>query len=194
MVSANRPTRAEVTDVANAVLDGADAVMLSEETAVGQHPARVVEAMARITGEAARSEDPGRVNFDEDIVSFSAGAAGAAVSAAERLKARAIVALAGSNLTALLLSKWHPKIPILALSSGESTLRRLNVLRGVVPVATKEKSDMNAQIAEANQSLLSHERARAGDTVVIVAAIPLGEGRETNSIRFHKVRAPDSAW
>lgn len=194
MVRANRPTRAEVTDVANAVLDGADAVMLSEETAVGQHPALVVEAMARITGEAARSEDPGRVNFDEDIVSFSAGAAGAAVSAAERLKARAIVALAGSNLTALLLSKWHPKIPILALSSGESTLRRLNVLRGVVPVATKEKSDMNAQIAVADQYLLSHEWARAGDTVVIVAAIPLGEGRETNSIRFHKVRAPDSAW
>lgn len=194
MVRANRPTRAEVTDVANAVLDGTDAVMLSEETAVGQHPGLVVEAMMRITKEAAKSEELNRVSFDEDIVSFSAGAAGAAVSAAERLKAQAIVALAGSNVTALLLSKWHSRVPILALSSGASTLRRLNVLRGVVPVEVKENSDMDTQIAAADQYLLLHEWARPGDTVVIVAAIPLGEGRETNSIRFHKVRPADSPW
>ncbi|MCR9141977.1 MAG: pyruvate kinase [bacterium] len=194
MVRANRPTRAEVTDVANAVLDGTDAVMLSEETAVGQHPGLVVEAMVRITGEAAASEEANRVNFDEDIVSFSAGAAGAAVSAAERLKARAIIALAGSNVTALLLSKWHSKVPILALSSGEATLRRLNVLRGVVPVAVKDNSEMDEQIAAADQYLLQHEWAQPGDTVVVVAAQPLGEGRETNSIRFHKVRAAESAW
>ncbi len=194
MVRANRPTRAEVTDVANAVLDGADAVMLSEETAVGQHPGLVVEAMVRITSEAAASEEANRVSFDEDIVSFSAGAAGAAVSAAERLKARAVIALAGSNVTALLLSKWHSRVPILALSSGAATLRRLNVLRGVVPVQVKENSEMDAQIAAADQYLLQHEWAKPGDTVVIVAAQPLGEGRETNSIRFHKVRAPESVW
>jgi len=194
MVRANRPTRAEVTDVANAVLDGADAVMLSEETAVGQHPSLVVQAMLRITGEAGGYETSARTHFEADMVSFSAGAAGAAVSAAERLKAKAIIVLAGSNLTALLLSKWRSRIPILAMSSGLPTLRRLNLLRGVTPLQIREKFDMDAQIAVADEYLLEQEYAIAGDTVVVVAALPLGEGKETNSIRFHRVRQTPSPW
>lgn len=194
MVRANRPSRAEVTDVANAVLDGADAVMLSEETAVGSHPALVVEAMLRITGEAARAQRIERPSFEEDMISFSAGAAGAAVSAAERLKACAVVALAGSNLTALLLSKWRSNVPIIALSSSEPTLRRLNVLRGVIPLPINDKAGMDRQIEAADAYLTQRAGANPGDTIVVVGAIPLGEGRETNSIRFHKIREPENAW
>ncbi len=194
MVRANRPTRAEVTDVANAVLDGTDAVMLSEETAVGQHPPLVIEAMLRITSEAGEHQSISRPSFEADMVSFSAGAAGAAVSAAERLRAKAIIVLAGSNLTALLLSKWRSRIPILALASALPTLRRLNVLRGVVPVPVVENSEMDAQIAVADRYLIEHGWAAAGETVVVVAALPLGEGKETNSIRFHRVRGVPSAW
>ncbi|HMU82988.1 MAG: pyruvate kinase [Leptospirales bacterium] len=194
MVRANRPSRAEVTDVANAVLDGTDAVMLSEETAVGQHPSLVVEAMLRITKEAGEHQNIEKPSFEADMVSFSAGAAGAAVSAAERLRARAIIVLAGSNLTALLLSKWRSKIPILALASGLPTLRRLNVLRGVTPVSIRDNSEMDEQIAEADRYLVEHGFATPGETVVVVAALPLGEGKETNSIRFHRVRATPSPW
>lgn len=194
MVRANRPTRAEVTDVANAVLDGTDAVMLSEETAVGQHPALVVEAMLRITREAGGHQNIERPHFEADMISFSAGAAGAAVSAAERLRAEAIVVLAGSNLTALLLSKWRSRIPILALAGGLPTLRRLNVLRGVIPVAIPDNSEMDAQIAAADRYLTEHGIAAEGETVVVVAALPPGAGKETNSIRFHRVRGLPSAW
>ncbi|MCB1321382.1 MAG: pyruvate kinase, partial [Leptospiraceae bacterium] len=193
MVHHPRPTRAEVTDVANAVLDGADAVMLSEETATGDHPPLVIDAMMRIIRQADSMDQGVHSTFDADIMSFAAGAAGAAVSAAVRLEAKAIIALAGSNVTALLLSKWRPRMPILALSSGDSTLRRLNVLRGVVPVPIRSKSGMEEQIRMADELLVQEGWARVGDTVVVVGAIPLGEGRETNSIRFHRIR-PREAW
>ncbi len=188
MVLNQRPSRAEVSDVANAVLDGADAVMLSEETAAGNHPVEAVEAMVRIAREAEKEERPAPVQFEADIVSFAAGAAGAAVSAAERLNAKAIVALAGSGLTALLVSKWHPKLPIIALSAHEPTLRRLNVLRDVIPVHIGERAHMERQLEVADEYLKSAGWAKTGDTVVVVAAIPLGEGKETNTIRFHQVR------
>ena len=192
MIERARPTRAEVTDVANAILDGTDALMLSGETAVGRYPVKAVDAMAEIARETeklehARSggEDP---DFDDDIVSFAAGAAGAAVSAARRLDAKAIVALAGSGLTALLLSKWRPYLPLVALSSDPPTLRRLNVLRGVTPLEVADNSEMEEQIRAADRKLLDQGWASPGETVVIVAAFPLGEKKETNTIRFHKVR------
>ena len=189
MVDHSRPTRAEVTDVANAVLDGADCVMLSEETAMGKHPSIAIQAMMRILKAADSADAVDRERFEADIISFAAGAAGAAVSAAERLGARAIVVLAGSNVTALLLSKWRSRVPILALSGGESTLRRLNVLRGVIPVKIENHAGMEEQIRHADARLIEEKWASPGDTIVIAGAIPLGEGKETNSIRFHRVRS-----
>ena len=188
MVKHSRPSRAEVSDVANAVLDGADAVMLSEETAIGRNPITAVEAMVKIAREAENLPDQKFLHFDEDIMSFAAGAAGAAVSAARRLNARAIVTLAGSGLTALLVSKWHPGQFIVALSANERTLRRLNVLRGVHPVAIEGMADMERQIDIADSYLIRNGLARVGDPVIVAAAMPLGSGRETNTVRFHKVR------
>ncbi len=189
MVMNKRPTRAEVSDVANAVLDGADAVMLSEETAAGDHPVEAVQAMVRISAEAeAMLEEAQTANIEQDIQSFAAGAAHAAVSAAERLKSVAIIALAGSGLTALAVSKWRPRIPILALSAKEATLRRLNVLRGVCPVPLTEHMTVEEQIRVADTFLLERGWALPGQITVVVAALPLGEGKETNTIRFHRVR------
>ena len=111
------------------------------------------------------------------------------MAAAERVRARAIVALAGSGPTALLVSKFRPALPLIALSSKHATLRRLNVLRGVTPVPIEPASEVEAQLRRADDYLLDTARARAGDVVVVVAAIPLGEHRETNTIRFHRVRA-----
>jgi len=189
MVMNKRPTRAEVSDVANAVLDGADATMLSEETAAGDHPLEAVQAMARISAEAeAMTGSCVEPAIEADIQSFSMGAAHAAVSAAETLKAVAIVALAGSGLTALAVSKWRPRIPILALSAKEPTLRRLNVLRGVVPIELSEHMTMEEQIQVADRYLLHRSAAAPGQITVVVAAMPLGEHKETNTLRFHRVR------
>ena len=188
MVLNNRPTRAEVSDVANAVLDGADAMMLSEETAAGSHPLEAVQAMERIAREAEAMLDPKAPVLGTEVTSFAAGAAYAAVSAAHSLRAPAIIALAGSGLTALAVSKHRPAIPILALSAKPATLRRLNVLRGVVPVPLPTHMSMEEQIQVADQFLLSTGRAQAGQPVVVVAAMPLGLRGETNTVRFHRVQ------
>lgn len=189
MTIARRPSRAEASDVVNAVLDGTDAVMLSEETAAGEHPLLAVEAMAVLTraGESYEAAGPRR-EVSADIVSFSQAAAGAAVSAAERLRARAIVTLAGSGQSALAVSKWRPRVPIVALGSIGSTLNRLNVLRGVMPLAIEARADVEEQLLVADRFLLEQGWAQVGDPVVVAAAIPLGEHKEANNVRFHSVR------
>ena len=189
MVGSPRPTRAEASDVANAIVDGADAIMLSEESATGDYPVEAVETMARIAREVEGSETelfhpPGESG------GFAGGAAGAAVHAAERLQARAIVTLAGSGLTALLVSKQRARLPILALSEKRATLRRLNVLWGVLPVGIEEKASVEAQILAADAQLKADGFAGDGDAIVVVAALPLGKGRETNTIRFHRIGEP----
>jgi pyruvate kinase len=111
------------------------------------------------------------------------------VSAANRLNAAAIVSLAGSGSTALLLSKWHPQIPVIGLASKPGSLRRLNVLRGVIPCKIDGIWDMEKQVDYTDKLLIENELAKAGDTIIIVAAVPLGDRKETNTIRLHKVRS-----
>ena len=170
MVLNSRPSRAEVSDVANAVLDGADCLMLSEETAVGDHPTKAVEAMVRIIREMETLPQKRDLHFEDDITSFAAGAAGAAVTAAERMKAKAIVTLAGSGLATLLISKWRPAVPILALNSEEEILRRMNILHGTIPVVIKPQSDTEAQIAHASNWLCLNLNVKSGDILVVVGA------------------------
>jgi pyruvate kinase len=198
MVVSRRPTRAEASDVVNAVIDGADAVMMSEETAVGEHPTLAVAAMSALTAAGERFErerferEGSRRELADDIATFASGAAGAAVAAAERLRAKAIVTLAGSGLTALAVSKHRPLLPILALGSWQPTLNRLNVLRGVTPLAVGDGRDVEEQLEIADQYLLQSGWAAAGETVVVAAALPLGLGKDTNTVRFHRVRPEGS--
>jgi pyruvate kinase len=198
MVSSRRPSRAEASDVINAVLDGADAVMLSEETAVGENPILAVKAMRALTHTAedySRKSPP--MAIDNVVHSFAAGAAGAAVSAAARLNAKAIVTLGGSGLTALHVSKWRPPLPIVSLSSGPGTLRRLNMLRGVRPLKMPNRAEMEDQLTIADRFLVESGWAKPGDVIVSASAIPLGMRKETNTIRFHRVRSegePSTNW
>jgi pyruvate kinase len=192
MVTSTRPTRAEASDVVNAVLDGADATMLSEESATGVHPELAVRAMAALTrqAEAYEKSKPRKATLEDANASFAAAAAGSAVASAENVGARAIVTLAGSGFSALQVSKRRPQMPILAFGSFEPTLRRLNVLHGVIPFAVSDPRNFEAQLKTADAVLLERGIAAVGDLVVIVAALPLGEKKEPNTIRFHRVRAP----
>lgn len=193
MVDSRRPTRAEASDVVNAVLDGTDAVMLSEESAVGHYPVEAVAALAALTREGESFEGARMDRSTGEVDSFAAGAAGAAVAAAEQMGARAIVTLAGSGLSALLVSKWRPRIPIVALSSYRPSLQRLNVLRGTIPVAIEDRTSFERQLVAADRFLVDQGFAEVGETLVVVAAVPLGTGKETNTIRFHRVREVEAA-
>jgi len=195
MIENSIPTRAEASDVANAVFDGADAVMLSGETAVGKHPALVVETMRRIvrvaeerlvlTARGARSK-PTRIA--ESHRGTAALAHGATLIAAD-LNARAVVCWSQRGGTARFLSQNNPYIPIIAYSSDPVSTRRMSLLGGVIPVcaappASGKLSDWNAEVDEL---LVARAICAPGDAIVLVAGRPLGEAKATNTVTIHRV-------
>ena len=185
-----RPTRAEVSDVAAAVLDGSDAVMLSSETAVGRYPARAVEAMARICVEAEASPDYGRgpeIHFLEDRARFASAVAQAAVDAAENLGLRAIVAFTESGSTARLISKYRPHSDIFAYTPHEGTYRRMALYSGVTALRFAATDSTDKMIAHAEKDLLEQGIVEPGDGVVMVAGIPPNQAATTNLLKLHSI-------
>jgi len=188
MVTSNRPTRAEVSDVANAIWDGTDAVMLSQETSVGAHPVESVRAMARIcvsaqrhpTYERARQvwREPGQVG---------SAIAHAAAATASELGARVIIAFTESGTTALRCSKARPPMPIIAASPNPDVLRRTALFSGVTPLLVSPGKDTDQMIANATQAALSSGMVRSGDRVVIVAGVPVGQPGQTNLLKVETV-------
>ncbi len=195
MNHSTRPTRAEVSDVAAAVLDGSDAVMLSSETAVGKHPARAVRAMARICREAEASPDYGRgpeIHFLEDSARFASATAQACVDAANNLDLRAIVAFTESGSTARLISKYRPNSDIFAYTPHEGTYRRLALYSGVTPLRFAGVDSTDLMIEHAEESLLELGIVKAGDGVVIAAGIPPNQAATTNLMKLHSIGASTS--
>lgn len=189
MVTATRPTRAEASDVATAVFDGTDAVMLSQETATGAHPPLVAAMMARIITEAEQSpfykppssEQPGqRANVPESI-------ARNACDIARDIGARAIVAFTESGLSARYASKARPVVPVFAFSPNPATRRRLALLWGVVPCAIDVLRDADDMVDRASASLLSNGYVSPGDKFVAIFGAPVGVVGTTNSIRVRVV-------
>ncbi|HTX53880.1 MAG TPA: pyruvate kinase, partial [Candidatus Baltobacteraceae bacterium] len=186
MVGNPRPTRAEASDVANAILDGTDAVMLSAESAAGKYPVEAVKVMARIAliAEAAL---PAWATTVERASTFPDAISEAACRAAGELKAKAIVAFTQSGLTARLISKYRPDVPIFALSPSESIQRRLCLHWGVAPrVIEILKSTDDLPKIEAG--LLADGLVEPGDALVIVAGAPLFARGTTNLLWLHRVR------
>ncbi|PSP92937.1 pyruvate kinase [Halobacteriales archaeon QS_4_62_28] len=175
MIQARRPTRAEASDVANAVLDGTDAVMLSGETAVGDHPARVVETMDRIVRdvESAPEYDESR----EQQIPTAGETRTDALARSARFLARdigasAVVAASESGYTALKAAKYRPSIPVVASTPSESVRRRLALSWGIIPVLTEYTTKgADAIIQNAVQAALDTEAANGGDTVVVVSGM-----------------------
>ena len=180
MIDAPRPTRAEASDVANAVFDGTDAVMLSGETAVGAYPVEAVRIMGRIATTVER--DPMwratlRHEAHRDPTSQDAAAAAiAACSLAEGLGARAIAVLTETGLTARRVSQARPGIPIVALTSNQRIANQLALWHGVVPTVAELERSIDGLVAQVDTRVRALEVAGAGDTIVIVGAVPRGTG------------------
>jgi pyruvate kinase len=185
-----RPTRAEASDVANAIFDGTDAVMLSGETAVGKYPVRTVQMMARIieTAEESVELDPPILSLDADSqLSFpdAIGQAAAAVSTA--VSPKAIVAFTQSGSTARLISKRRPRTPIIAFTPSEHLCRQLALWWGVAPRQITLIDDTDRMVAEVEARLLVEGNVRVGDTLVILAGAPITARAETNLLKLHRV-------
>ena len=195
MTTNSRPTRAEASDVANAIFDGSDAVMLSAETASGRYPVEAVQMMARIIMAAEQSRDiqgpakrePFRVSSETD--EFTDALAGAANYAAGQLDAKFIVVFTQTGFAARLMSKFRPRQPIIALSPSSWVARRMNILWGVQPFVLKEVGEYHEQIVErVDEYLLSRDIVAPGDRLVILMGSPIYQRAKTNLLRVHRVR------
>jgi len=189
MVDHTRPTRAEVTDVVNAIYDGTDAVMLSEETASGQFPVEALQMMAKIA-QAAEEEFP----FDQFLKKETEGRTDlpqaisrAASLLAEEVGAVAIVTPTESGSTTRWVSKLRPRQPILALSRHLSTIRRLNLCWGVYPVLVSDWKDTDDMLERARRMPKELGMASTGDKIVIIAGVPISIPGTTNLIKVEIV-------
>jgi len=186
MIENPRPTRAEATDVANAILDGTDAIMLSGETAVGKYPVRSTVMMNKIALEAEGSLDYERI-LDERALSVKDTVPDAISHAtcqiAQDLKTAAIVTFTLSGSTARMVARYRPRVPIIAESPKESTVRKLTLSWGVYPHQSPEIKDTDDMIHKAKTEVLKTGLVRRGDRIVIAAGVPFAIPGITNLIR-----------
>lgn len=193
MISHPRPTRAEASDVANAVFDGADALMLSGETASGKYPVQSVQMMDRIilaaessarTQVATQTAEPIKIPaLFPDVV------CGVACRAARETGATLIVAFTLSGATARLLSRYRPRVPIIAFSPNQEVRRQLALVWGVDPRVLEPIQETEAMVRRVEEELLSRGLADKGDRVVIVFGAPVGQAGKINSLRLHQIPA-----
>ena len=191
MISAPSPTRAEVSDVGTAVFDGADAVMLSAETAAGQYPFEAVNMMDRIV--ARVESDPGwRALTDANRPEPEKTSAGAIAAAARQvghtIGAEVIATFSSTGSTTLRVARERPDQPILGLTASESTARRLAVVWGVHPLVVEEIHSMTEMVNRASRAAVIEGFAQRGDEVVVTAGVPFGTPGTTNALRVAIVK------
>lgn len=187
MIRYPRPTRAEVTDVANAIYDGTDAIMLSGETAAGKYPIEAVRLMAKIALETEGHYEQFRKCDETSLSNKSDGLSSAisysAVATAERLDAKLIIASSFSGYTARLVSKYKPNADIIGLSPLDRTLRKMQLYRGVRPLKTKEVNSTDHLLSDAISTVTEAGLANTGDVVILTAGVPAGMSSVTNMIK-----------
>ncbi len=187
MVENPLPTRAEVTDVANAILDGTDAVMLSEETAVGKYPVEVVRVMSRIARRIERHPSVYH-KYHEERVSITEAIGESACQIAEQIGADAILPSTTSGSTAKLVAKFRPRLPIVAVTYSERVRNKLALVWGVHPLCIERDTDDTEEVLQ--RSIEAAARAlglKKGATVVVTAGVPFGVPGTTNLIRVERL-------
>ena len=190
MISNPRPTRAEASDVANAVLDGTDALMLSGETASGRYPLLAVRTMSTIICEIENSARFRQLTVQApplDLQVSTAATAHAAMVAARQMRASVIAVVSDSGGAARLLSEYRPEALIVAYTSRPDVQRQLAAYWGVSPERAPEADTTDGMILAVAQALKEKNYAQSGDVVVITLAVPLGSGGNTNLMKIHRV-------
>ncbi len=190
MIASPIPTRAEVSDVANAVLDGTDAVMLSAETAAGSFPVQAIAAMARVCVEAEKEDAPSqdRRHGVKGKNQMESSIANAVVFTASNMEIKAVAALTQSGMTALLVSRMNITAPIYALTPLTETRRKVTLFRGVYPVRFAQKSVDPEEVLYAAEDELKREGAvQDGDYIIITIGEPIGKAGGTNTMKIVKV-------
>jgi pyruvate kinase len=191
MIENPRPTRAEASDVANAIIDGTDAVMLSAETATGKFPVEAVRAMTRIADEIEASSllDAGP-HYDVPVEPVAArvmptewAVAAATVEAVRRLHAPLILTFTRSGVTARVVSAFRPPVPIVAITDNKRTYNQLALVWGVLPVLCTEGSTYDEMLAAGRDAAVSRGMAEPGQRVVLTAGLPLHTAGTTNTMR-----------
>jgi pyruvate kinase len=193
MVTSSRPTRAEASDVANAIWDGTDAAMLSQETSIGAHPVEAIRAMARICLAAESHPSYQRTRpmasrvGSRDPGSVGGAMATAAAEIASKVGARAIIAFTESGATARRVSKARPAVPVIAASPHQEVLRRTALYHGVAALEVPQGVDTDDMAAKATQSARAAGLVRPGDRVVLVAGVPVALTGQTNLVKVEVV-------
>lgn len=197
MISSARPTRAEVADVANAIYDGTDAVMLSGETASGQYPAHTVEVMAQIAedADAALSAEPSHnriMRMRESGIRQGKGSYGDAIGqavcrTAQAINATRIVCFTKMGFTAALIARYRPNVPITAVTQDERIMHRCSIIWGVESLMEANRPKMETLNDMVDRILLDNKLAEPGDTVVIAGGVPFANRTRTNMMKLHTV-------
>jgi pyruvate kinase len=195
MIENPRPTRAEASDVANAIFDGTDAVMLSGETASGKYPVESVKMMDSIITEAENNIDEWGHYYKSDIGNNQDDAFAISIAARELAHDRQVTAVAvftQSGRSAFLQSKARPEVPILAFTPNEVTFRRLGMYWGVIPHLVPLSETLKEMIIHVEEALLSSGELKTGQKVVLISGFPIGEMRSTNLALLHTIGSINS--
>ena len=191
MTQSLMPTRAEITDVANAVFDGTSAVMLSGESAAGRYPVETVKAMSKIIVQAEADmlciEETGRALTAENRNNVSDAIGHAACTMAEHINAAALVAVTASGYTAQKMSKFRPKQPIFAVTSSMNTYNNMSLVRGVYPVLVEKNSVWKPMYEAATRKISRDFSFSSGDHIIVSAGIPINIEGNTNMIKVETV-------
>jgi pyruvate kinase, alpha/beta domain protein len=190
MIRNPRPTRAEVTDVANAIFDGTDAIMLSGETAAGKYPVEAVKMMTKIARATEESFDYEHILKQKKShmqITITNAISHATCTTAMDLKAKAIITATSSGYTARMVSSYRPIAPIIATTSDPVTYRQMSLVWGVYPLLNRDFNTTDDVIDTSVQLSLGKDLISIGDLVVITAGVPVGQSGTTNLLRVHVV-------
>lgn len=188
MVENPRPTRAEITDVANAVLDGSDALMLSAESASGKYPFQAIRTMHEIITEVEKEDERYyKISMEHEFLSIPSAIGASACLSALKLSAKAIVSLTTTGKTASIITSFRPQAKVIAVTDRIDVLNRLELIWGIQTFAIQTYKSMEDILSQVDQALVSYGLARTGDRIILTLGQPIEVGSKTNALFVHIV-------